>query len=81
MPQAADGRGLDGGGGAVAGDGDRGECGGGGEPGQAGQLVSPGAGPAALAGPGRRERVQRGVLAQPVVQVMSGGSFFSWPPA
>src|SRR6266568_2875992 len=64
-PQAGDRGGGDDGGLAVAGDGDRGEGGCGGEFCQGGQPVSPGPGPAALPGPGWREAVQGGVLAQP----------------
>ncbi len=57
VPQAGDRGGLDGGGLAVAGDGDRGEVRGGGEPSQGRQPVAAGAGPAPLAGALRRQSV------------------------
>src|SRR6266699_3688955 len=65
VPQAGDSGGVHGGGLAVAGDGDRDERRGGGEAGRGRQLVSLGARAAPPAGPGWREIVQRGVLAQP----------------
>ena len=65
VPQAGAGGDLDGGGLAVAGDGDRSELRCGGESGQGGEPAALDARPAAPAGPRRREPVQGGVLAQP----------------
>ncbi len=65
VPQAGDGGGLDGGGLAVAGDGDRSERCGGGERGEGGEPVAFLPGPPAPAGAGRRQPMQRRVLAQP----------------
>jgi hypothetical protein len=78
---AGDGGGVHRGGLAVAGDGRWGEARPGGQVRQGRQpgALSPGA--AALAGARWRQLIQRGVLAQPVVQVACGPSFFSSFPA